>query len=179
MKRILIFLVVLLAMSGCDAATQEASTQQTEPYLLEQGGVFEPEAYIEVSGVTISYDGDFTFTATNSSGNVYVIVPSIVGVKKDGTHELLQTLSFGGTDDAQYEKDMSENGWAVPQWTNLIDPGKSMSCEIAVFDFGDDAPEPDIDGDGYYDLTFTVFEYDDGFSADNSESAVYKLPVEG
>ena len=179
MKRVSIFLVVLLAMSGCEAATQEVSTQQTEPYLLERGGVFEPESYIEVSGVTILYDGDFTFTATNNSDDAYAIVPFIVGVKKDGTHELLQSLSFGGVDNEQYEKDMSDNGWAVPQWTNVIGPEESISCQITVFDFGEDLPEPDIDGDGYYDLIFTTVKQSDEFSVDNAESAVYRLPVEG
>ena len=179
MKRISIFLVVLLTMSGCEAATKEAPTQQTEHYLLERGGVFEPESYIEVSGVTILYDGDFTFTATNNSDDAYAIVPFIVGVKKDGTHELLQSLSFGGVDNEQYEKDMSDNGWAVPQWTNVIGPEESISCQITVFDFGEDLPEPDIDGDGYYDLIFTTVKQSDEFSVDNAESAVYRLPVEG
>ncbi len=109
----------------------------------------------------------------------------IVGVKSDGTYEMLQLPSFYGVDKTQYEEDMNENGWAIEHSTNMVRPGETLVVEYEIFDtsgFGEEYPAPDIDGDGYYDLVFMLSPQEDEtsviVSTSDPESAVYKLKAE-
>lgn len=43
---------------------------------------------------------------------------------------------------------------AIQQYTNKVRPKDSLTSSVEVFDFEHGAPKPDIDNDGYYDLTF-------------------------
>ena len=151
-------------------------TKQKE--LLPEGGVFEKGSYVVVGDVEILYNGK-SFEITNNSKHTVFVEYQVVGVKTDGTYEMLYAAAFFGKDPEQYDKDLKENGWAIMKNTNNIRVGNTLDAELKVYRFGGDFPDPDIDGDGYYDLVFTVHpQYDDDslrVSTSDPESAVYKL----
>ncbi len=150
--------------------------------LLPEGGVFEEGSYIVVSDVEILYQGraDYgeAFAITNSSKQPVVISASVVGVKSDGTVQKFQWPAFSGVDKWQYENDLQENGWAIEQYTNRVRVGETLEATMIITSM-DGYPEPDIDGDGYYDIVFTLYPQKDDdslhFSTNAPESAVYKL----
>lgn len=151
--------------------------------LIQAGDVFVKGSYILLDGVKIAYDGE-SFPITNNSTDIVRVSVRIVGVKSDGTFETLQLPSFGGTDESKYAKDLKENGWAVKDHTNMIRPGETLLATLSVFDFsafGEDYPNPDIDGDGYYDIIFTISPQPNEdtirVSSDDTVSGVYKLAV--
>lgn len=179
-KRILILVLTLCVMAGfvgCVTNSEEPQGSAT-PYPLEPGDVFEPGGYISFADVQIQYDGEI-FIIRNERDDIIRITSCIVGVKKDGTYESIQWPAFGGVDETQYGKDLAENGWAIKHVTNMVRPGETLNASMSIFDFGDDYPSPDIDGDGYYDIIFTVSPQasEDSVRTSTSDptSEVYKL----
>lgn len=151
-----------------------------EKHLLSPGQVFDAGGYVLVDGVEFLYDGE-RFCLTNNRTDFVRQNYYIVGVKANGAYDMIQSGSFNGVDEQQYQKDLQENGWAIKQGTNLIRPGETLIAEFSVFDFGGDYPNPDIDGDGYYDIVFAIHpqQKEEGFriSTDDPESEVYKIKV--
>lgn len=101
----------------------------------------------------------------------------IYGAKKDGTYEFLGMPAFYGIDKEQYNKDKEENGWAVEHTINRLSPKQSLTMKMEIYDFGD-IPF-DVDGDGYYDIRFTVSEQSSEtgvrVSTDDYQTECYKL----
>lgn len=166
MKRVLIgiFAIMLIAVSVFwvyyGTIGEKTITQQNNvtKQLLLPGEVFEPGKYIEVDGIEILYDGKH-FLLTNNRTDMVRVLCSIVGVKKDGSYVTIQYPSFVGVDKTQYDKDKSENGWAIEQYTNLIRPSETLEATLTIYDFNNidsDYPKNDIDGDGYLDILFTI-----------------------
>lgn len=151
------------------------------PHLINPGEVFTSGSYIEVAGVTVLYNGD-SFEITNNRSDHVRITAAIVGIKKDGSYELLQIPTFYGVDTYQYSKDLEENGWAVENHTNLIRPGYTLTAKMLITDFSQSGfTAPDIDGDGYYDIIFTISPQATENSIQSStadpESGPYRLPA--
>ena len=176
-----LLLCMIVVLSGC---THKASSDENEavaPFEIEDGATFEPGAYIYVADVQILYDGE-RFVVTNESNDIARVTYEIVGLKADGTYEMLQTAALAGKDDKKYDGDLSENGWAVSHGTNMARPGESFKAEVSVLDLGGDFVQPDIDGDGYYDLVFRVSPQKDEesvmASTNDPVSGVYKLKAE-
>lgn len=153
----------------------DASDQQEE-YPVEPYGVLEAGGYIEFEGLKLLYDGEY-FSITSSREDTVAVSVSVIGVKKDGTHEFLQAPAFYGVDEAQYDEDIEENEWAVEHLTNQVRPNGTLLAAMDIFEL-DGYPKPDIDEDGYYDLIFNVIPIreDGSFSTgDLIESDVYRL----
>ena len=161
--------------------------QTVEPYdnltkeLLSPGEVFKQGSFIEVDGVEILYDGQY-FLVTNNRTDLVRISCSVVGVKKDGTYDTIQLASFVGVDKTQYERDKSENGWAIKKDTNLIRPNETLNAVFEAFDFNkadSDYPKNDIDEDGYLDILFTISPQKDEtsvtVSSNDIKSKIYKI----
>lgn len=148
---------------------------------LSPGEVFEYGKYIEVDGVEILYNGE-SFLVKNNREDMVRVLCSIVGVKKDGTCDTIQLASFVGVDKTLYERDKSENGWAIEKPTNLIRPNETLAATLTVFDFNDadsSYPKNDIDEDGYIDLMFTISPQSDEtsvtVSSNDTKSDIYKI----
>lgn len=179
------FCLVVLMMLGEPAQKSNVSQPESATAkLLSPGDLFEPGSYIAVDGVNILFDGQ-QFEIKNNREDIVRVTCQIVGLKNDGTYELLQMPQFGGVDEAQYEKDMQENGWAIEHLTNMIRPGETLVATMWVVDvssFGGEYPSADFDGDGYYDIKFTispqVSENSVRSSTSDPESEMYKLAAE-
>ena len=148
---------------------------------LSPSEVFEAGKYIDVEGVEILYNGK-SFLVTNNRTDLVRVSCSIVGVKKDGTYDTIQIPSFGGVDKTRYERDKSENGWAIEQLTNLIRPDETLDAKLEIFDFNkadSSYPKNDIDEDGYLDIMFTISPQVDEtsimVSTNDIESEIYKI----
>lgn len=185
---VLVVLILAIALVGCSfnivlagpsTSPIEDQTPPNEKLLIEPGEVFRRGSYVEFEGVEILYNGS-DFEVYNGREADIILTAAIVGVKKDGTYDLIQLPAFGGVDTYQYNKDLEENGWAIEQLTNRIRSGETLIMTMTIFDFGD--PPSDIDQDGYYDITFTIHPQrsEDSIitSTSDPESPVYKLPVE-
>lgn len=188
----IILYAMLFCLTGCYITlgppnTNEKSLQRAQDdmlnvqqYLLEPGGVFECGSYIEIESVQFLYDGA-SFIVQNNRDDIVRVSCCVVGVKKDGTYEDLQWPAFGGVDETLYEKDLAENGWAIKHVTNMVRPGETLIATMTIFNFGNDFPDPDIDGDGYYDVVFTISPQtsEDSImvSTSDPESEVYRLKV--
>lgn len=149
--------------------------------LLLPGEVFEPGKYIEIEGVEILYNGE-SFLVKNNRIDIVRVSCSIVGVKNDGTYDTIQSPSFVGVDKTRYERDKSENGWAIEHYTNLIRPNESLDAYLTIYDFSDvdsSYPKNDIDGDGYLDIVFTISPQLDEtsimVSTNDPKSEIYKI----
>ena len=162
--------------------SENSAVNMKQKELLPEGGVFKEGSYIVVSDIEILYHGktDYgeAFSITNNSMRPIVITASVVGVKSDGTFQEFQWPAFSGVDKWQYENDLQENGWAIEQYTNRVRVGETLEATMTIISM-DGYPEPDIDGDGYYDIVFTIYPQKDDdslqFSTNAPESAVYKL----
>ncbi|MBR3095049.1 MAG: hypothetical protein IKH12_05620, partial [Clostridia bacterium] len=112
----------------------------------------------------------------------YGIQCSVYGLKKDGTAEWIGTPSFTGVDKAKYEQEKKENGWAIEKSTNIVRPHESLEMTLDIYDLGSNYPAWDIDGDGYYDISFTLRPQKDedtwSFSSNDPETDYYKLRAE-
>lgn len=152
--------------------------------LLNPGEVFEKGNYILADGVEILYNGK-SFLVTNNRTDMVRVLYSIVGVKKDGTYDVIQLSGLSGVDKTQYERDKTENGWAIEKLTNLVRPGETLEAEFEAFDFNSadsEYPKNDIDEDGYLDIVFTVCPQIDETTVKTStndyKSEVYKIKAE-
>lgn len=170
-------------------ATAPVQSAEPAPVEAEPGEVLLPGSYFEVADVTIEYTGSGVIF-TNGRDDLVRIFGSIVGVKADGEQEYLSSLDFAWWDDeAQYSRDLEENGWAVMHKTNLLHPGESVEAELfpngihvsedaepgeALFDL-------DVDGDGAYDVIFRISPQpsEDSLvvSTGNPVSDIYRLRV--
>jgi len=138
--------------------TPEPTTTPVSTGEIKPGDIFTDGCYIVVDDVKILYSSG-KFVITNDSKKIVRISASVVGVKADGTYEWLQSPSFGGVDETKYKRDLAANGWAVESFTNMVRPGDTLTATMNVLDLsshGEGYPNPDIDGDGYYDITFTI-----------------------
>ena len=164
--------------------TSEALASLDSPKrLLQPGEVFETNTYISFAGIEIAYDGE-NFLVTNTREDAIMISASVVGVKTDGSYEVIQIPSFSGLNQSKYENDLAGNGWALQSYTNIVNSESELSMSLSIFDFNavdESYPEADIDGDGYYDIVFTInpqYSEDTIFvSTDALVSEVYKLKV--
>lgn len=185
-----VFLCVALAMlpacstRGSEAVSANSSTEQSaEKHVITEGQIFQNGSYIYFEDVEILFN-DGVFSVRNDRTDDIIITMQVVGVKADGTITLLQMPAFSGIDQAQYEKDLAENGWAVEEYTNRVRAGETLNAVATIFDFSSsgDYPAPDVDGDGYYDIIFCIHpqESADGItvSTDDPESAIYKLKAD-
>ena len=171
-----------------EANTSNSSSSSAKPkpvkeigkHLVEPGDVFDADGYISLDGVEILYNGK-SFEIRNDRSDNVRITAKVVGVKTDGTYEVLQYVSFVGVDEYKYEKDKKENGWALKDYTNLVRPGGTLDATLSVFDFGEDYPSPDEDGNGYYDVVFVVHPQSSEdtvrVSIDDPASEVHKLEM--
>lgn len=153
-----------------------------EEHELKPGEVFTKGCYVVVDGVKILCNGE-NFEVYNQRNDIVRITVWVVGVKKDGTTENIQTAVFRGVDEQKYKKDMDENGWAIEEYTNMVRAGDTLIATMVIDDYSwMGVPKPDIDNDGYYDITFTVSpqKSEDSIQASTSdvESAPYKLKAE-
>ena len=159
----------------------EIVIEQFDKQPLSPGEIFEPGKYIEVSGVEILYNGK-SFLVTNNRTDYVRISCSIVGVKKDGTYDTIQIPSFVGIDETLYEREKSENGWAIKKSTNLVRPNETLDATLDIFDFNDansDYLKNDIDEDRYLDIMFSISPQPDEttliFSTNDPKSEIYKI----
>lgn len=182
-KSLLTFLCMIMCImfASCGYRTVDPHSAEIVKKPLYPNEVFEPGKYIDVEGVQILYDGNLFLVQNNRTDMVRVLC-SIVGVKKDGTYDTIQLASFVGVDKTQYEKDKTENGWAIEQYTNLIRPNETLEAKLEVFDFNKSNsgyPKNDIDDDGYLDIVFTVSPQVDEktitTSTDDYKSKTYKI----
>lgn len=175
---------VVDALYDQEPAVEQTEPEQIEKHMIEPGEEFQAGSYIYFEDVEILYNGK-AFEVRNDRSDYIRIFVYIVGVKADGTYELIQSQALGGVDEVQYEQDMAENGWAIEHITNMVRPGETLIADLEVFDFaafGDEYPEADIDGDGYYDLIFSISpqssETSITVSTSDPESEVYKLAAD-
>lgn len=181
---ILAVTTLFFSLFGCSNAEHPTAPTESSPlYEIEAGGTFEPGAYIDIADVRIAYNGNDSFAVTNSGSDTIIIVAMVVGVKKDGSYDLISIPAFGGIDEEKYNQDKANNGWAVQQPTNRVNPGYTLNASMRIAELGKDFPSPDIDEDGYYDLVFTISpqksENGTQVSTDDQKSEIYKLPVNG
>lgn len=162
--------------------TTVAQTTQIQWHKIPAKEVFDVGGYIECEGVKIGYKGNNAFFIDNTTDTIYGIQCSVYGIKKDGTAEWIGTPSFTGVDKATYDKEKAENGWAIEKTTNIVRPHESLEMTLAIYDLGSDFPAWDIDGDGYYDISFTIRPQEDedhwSFSSDDPQTDYYKLRAE-
>lgn len=170
--------IVILPAHSFDTQENEPQTEPVKKHMIEPGQVFQDGSYIYFENVEFLFNNGM-FSIKNNRTDDIIVTMMVVGVKADGTYVILQWLSLGGTDQEQYQKDFEENGWAVPEWTNTVRAGGTLDAEFSIFDYGSDFPAPDIDGDGYYDIIFTIHpQTRDGYittSTEDPESDIYKL----
>ena len=164
-----------------DSSISLADTNGDAKHLILPNDVFQAGSYIYFEDVEILYDGE-SFSVRNDRSDIIRITAQVVGVKADGTHETIEVPSFSGVDKTQYEKDLAENGWAIEHPTNMVRPGETLTAAMSIYDFstlGDEYPKADIDGDGYYDITFTIHpqtsESEINVATSDSESEVYRM----
>lgn len=175
----LLFLYFAARLSNLSRNFAFESEQTYTPHQIDAGDVFNPGAFIEFEALRISYDGEY-FDIENLGDFTVRVSMSVVGVKADGSYTLLQVPAFYGTDETQYQQDVAENGWAVAQSTNMIRAGETLHAKPYIFDVNSSSfASPDPDGDGYYDITFTVHPQDSetsiSASTSDPESSLYKL----
>lgn len=194
MKKILGLIVsIVLIVVGCyliyDGAIKPyvndeqllRQLENTPKQKLSPGEVFESGKYIEIDGVEILYNGK-SFLVTNNRTDLVRVSCSIVGVKNNGTYDVIQLSSFSGVDKTLYERDKSENGWAIEKPTNLIRPNETLNAILEVFDFSSadsSYPKNDINEDGYLDIVFTIHPQSDEtstkVSTNDVKSEIYKI----
>lgn len=170
-----------------DAGTQNPPAlpeYNGERHAMTAGEIFQTGGFIEVGNVEIMYNGK-DFLVKNNRNDIVRITVTVVGVKADGTYQTLQSATFGGPDETKYQNDLAANGWAVKENTNMIWPGETLVASISVFDFGafgEGYASADVDGDGYYDIVFTVHPQRDEnsmqVSTNDPKSAAYKLKAD-
>lgn len=188
MKKVIPFIVLVffaIFILGGDATEYNNTTDVVEttnaPRKLKAGEVFEENSYIVFDNVKITYKGK-EFEIENNSESIMMISCSFFGKKSDGTYDFIGMPAFYGIDKTQYEKDLKENGWAIEKTTNRVRPGETLTAKLTVIDFGEDYPEWDIDGDGYYDIRFSFAKQksEDTIttSTKDTESYYYKLRVD-
>lgn len=125
------------------------------PKEIHAGEVFEPGSFITAQNIKITYDGE-NFVLDNNNDCDYIVTCSVYGKKNDGEYTWIGTPAFYGIDQTQYNKDHDENGWAIADRTNRVRAHDRLTAKLEIYDFGgDDVPAWDIDGDGYYDISFT------------------------
>lgn len=178
-----LFVAIVLSLGGADVAPDNTTAPETTnaPRELKPGEVFEQNCYIEYDNVKITYDGE-NFIIDNNSDSIMMISCGVYGKKADGTYDWIGSPIFYGIDEAQYKKDMEENGWAIEKTTNRVRPGESLATTMTFFDLGDDYYAWDIDEDGYYDINFTLSEQRDEtsvvVSTADTETDYYRLKAE-
>lgn len=172
----IIIVILSLLMSACGATDMDKATSAISKEI-NPGEVFEKGSYINVDEIIITDNGE-SFLIQNNSSNIIRVVCSIVGVKNDGSYEILGMPSFCGIDKTQYEKDKSNNGWAVETTTNLIRPNETLEAKFNYMDYYRDL---DVNNDGFYDVIFTISPQTDEDTITSSStdivSDVYKLKV--
>ena len=156
--------------------------------LLQAGSV------ITFGGIDITYNGYYEaevdsllitkgktkvehFTIKNNNDVPVRVLWNIVGVKKDGTDEMLLSSVFSAFDKEQYDKDFKENGWAIEKQTADIAANSTMKTEVKFISPFASKEDLDVDKDGYYDIKFTVTLIKDGYisSANMYTSDIYKI----
>lgn len=160
--------------------TEEPETEKTVVEReLKHGETFEEGCYTVVDNVKITYDGE-NFVIENNSKNIVRVSCAVYGVKKDGTYQFLGVPTMSGIDEEKYKKDKEENNWAVPEYTNMVRPGGTLTAEIGIAALSK-ITEMDVDGDGYYDINFTISrqrsETSVTTSTEDKESDYFKLKV--
>ena len=143
-------------------APQSVQPSPTPAPTLSPGDILDDGSQIVVSDVCFEYS-DGEFTVTNNSERLVRVTGTIVGVKSDGSYEYVMSMSLAWTDEALYKKELEENGWAIKKTTNLLRPGESgvsapfpQGLYLVLTTPDAEDIDPDVDGDGFYDVVFTV-----------------------
>ncbi len=185
-----IIIVILLVLSGCSLSVKRNSNDESDfnksakaEKLLNSGDVFEKNSYIDVSGVRFLYDGKM-FLVHNSNTFPVRLTYTIVGVKNDGSFDKISMSALSGVDKVKYEKDLSENGWAIEQYTNLVRANETLEASLELTEFlyfNEEFPSNDIDDDGYIDFYFTVSPQQNEeqiiTSTDDTVSEIYRIKI--
>lgn len=161
---ILILIVVIFsnAIRSVDFSTDAHKGNNVEKVTereLAHGDVFEAGCYVNIDEVKIRYDGKYFIIINNSDTDV-IVSCGFYGSKADGSYELVGYPAFYGIDEAQYEADKEQNGWALTNRTNRVKAHNSLVMTLEVYDISD-WPDWDIDDDGYYDIDFTIYKQED------------------
>lgn len=171
---IILVISLFLVLTSCGKANIKSEVPEKE---LSAGEVFENGGYINVEDVKISYNGE-SFVIQNNRSDIVRASCSIVGVKNNGSYDVLGIPSLCGIDETLYEKDKSENGRAVKNTTNMIRPDETLIAALNNLDFYRDL---DTDEDGYYDIVFTISPQIDeqtvSTSSTDPHSEIYKIKV--
>ena len=191
MKKIIVLCVIIvitLNFSGCSVTKKlnnESGFDNTAKAerLLKSGDVFEKNSYIDVSGVRFLYDGKM-FSVHNSNSFPVRLTYTIVGLKNNGTFDRISMSALSGVDKVKYEKDLSENGWAIEQYTNFVSANETLEAKLELNEFlyfNEEFPSNDIDEDGYIDFYFTVSPQQNEeqiiTSTDDPISEIYKIKI--
>lgn len=193
MKKIIVLCVIIvisLNFSGCSVSLKTAPDNESgfdnttkAERLLKSGDVFEKNSYVDVSGVRFLYDGKM-FLVHNSNTFPVRLTYTIVGVKNDGSFDKISMSALSGVDKVKYEKDLSENGWAIEQYTNLVRANETLEANLELTEFlyfNEEFPSNDIDEDGYIDFYFTVSPQQNEeqiiTSTDDPISEIYKIEI--
>lgn len=174
---VLVLSLSFLVLTSCGDSGKADSKSAVFEKELSAGEVFENGGYINVEDVKIVYDGK-SFTIKNNRSDIVRISCSIVGVKSDGSYEVLGMPSLCGVDEILYEMDKSKNGWAVKNTTNMIRPGETLTVTFNYLEYYQDL---DTDGDGFYDVVFTISPQIDEktitTSSTDPKSEIYKIKI--
>jgi len=138
---------------------------------------------VTVSNVTIKHLGYFEkdFGFIKKTGDNFIITNhnlfdvdvmyDIIGIKNDGTDVSLSSGFFSGIDKVQYEKDYKDNGWAVENNTIIVRSNNSLESFIEFTNYFISKDDLDVNKDGYYDIRFKVFLYND------AEGYIIRSPI--
>lgn len=182
--KILVIIVLIISCTGCEIIlSSKADVSHKFDYSvkpeksLKSGDAIERGSFFKVSKVSFLYDGN-TFLVKNDESVSVRIIYTIVGIKNDGTYESLYLQGLSGIDQEQYDKDMSENGWAVENVTNCVGAGEKQEMYLNLLTTDD----LDVDDDGFLDIVFKVSPQNYGdkvvASSDDPKSEVYKIKID-
>ena len=183
MKAELRYMVAILTMFAtlclCSPLYQNDSDIPLEKAELQAGEIFEPNTFVTVGDVEVLYNGK-TFEVTNNGDKTVSISATVVGLKADNTYDEFYWPAFHGVDKKRYDNDLEENGWALEWPTNEVGPSETLDMTLEIYET--EWLKPDVDGDGYYDIFFSIhsIEPDGAFqiSTDDPKSDVYKLKAD-
>lgn len=184
LSQIFVIIVLIISCTGCELKLSSGTDVSHEfdysvkpEKSLNSGDTIERGTFFKVSNVSFLYDGNM-FLVKNDESVPVRISYTIVGVKNDGTYESLYLQGLSGIDQEQYDKDMSENGWAVENVTNCVGAGEKQEMYLNLLTTDD----LDVDDDGFLDIVFKVSPQNYGdkvvASSDDPKSEVYKIKID-
>ena len=160
--------------------TQSTTKAPSKPIEVKPEHELIANSYFTFEGIKFTHLGEYKFLIENTTKQKVRITVGIYGKKKDGTYKWLETPSFYGMDEYQYQKDMKENGWATYDTTNCVRAGKSQEMQMHPFESEDTVL--DVDNDGMYDICFCISpQTKEGYissSTDDPKTPFYKIKAD-